>query len=443
MKPYSKYIPSGIQWIGNIPEHWMSMPLKRLSDITLGKMLTPEDKGGYVFKPYLRAQNLQWFQPNVNDVNEMWFSENELNQYRIYRGDLLVSEGGEAGRTCIWNDEIPEVYFQNSVNRVKVNSDNLPKYFLYQFAMMGFCGHFNAIVNKVSIAHLTKEKLKETVFITPPLTEQTTITNFLDHKTAQIDNAITKKQQLIELLEEERKAIVNEAVTKGINKKIKLKSTGVDWLGEVPEHWQIKKIKHTSYVKGRVGWNGLRSDEFLDNGYSYLITGTDFENGLISWNTCYHIDKERYEEDPFIQLQENDLLITKDGTIGKTAVVKDLNGYACLNSGIFVVRPLNGFYITSFLYYILNSNVFTQFINFTSSGSTIQHLYQNVFNEFKFTVPPISEQKDIVNYIGKQTAKINNTISQISQEIELLKEYRQSLIFEAVTGKIKIEVQKN
>jgi type I restriction enzyme S subunit len=116
----------------------------------------------------------------------------------------------------------------------------------------------------------------------------------------------------------------------------KYKDSGVEWIGEMPEGWEVKKIKHRCYVKGRVGWNGLKSSEFMTKGYAYLITGTDFKKDVIDWNNCYHIDQTRYEEDPFIQLQNEDLLITKDGTIGKLAVVSDLDKPACLNSGILL-----------------------------------------------------------------------------------------------------------
>jgi type I restriction enzyme S subunit len=177
------------------------------------------------------------------------------------------------------------------------------------------------------------------------------------------------------------------------------KDSGIDWIGNIPKDWGLKKIKHGSYVKGRIGWKGLKSDEFLTEGYAFLVTGTDFHYGIIDWETCYHIDQFRYDEDPYIQLRENDLLITKDGTIGKVAIVKGLNGYACLNSGIFLVRPINGIYETEFLYWMLNSNVFNEFINFIRTGSTISHLYQNVFVEFIFPVPPRKEREAIVNFL--------------------------------------------
>jgi type I restriction enzyme S subunit len=121
------------------------------------------------------------------------------------------------------------------------------------------------------------------------------------------------------------------------------KNCGVAWLGEIPEYWGIKRIKDTTYLKGRVGWKGLTSDEYLDEGYAYLVTGTDFSDRFIHWNDCHCVERDRYEDDPFIQLRNGDLLITKDGTIGKLALVKNLDRPACLNSGIFLVRPENSY----------------------------------------------------------------------------------------------------
>jgi len=102
------------------------------------------------------------------------------------------------------------------------------------------------------------------------------------------------------------------------------KDSGVEWIGEIPENWDLKRIKHTTYVKGRIGWKGLKSDEFLEESDSFVVTGTDFKNGKVQWKTCYQIPQERYDEDPFIQLKEGDILITKDGTIGKIAVVRKM-----------------------------------------------------------------------------------------------------------------------
>ena len=211
------------------------------------------------------------------------------------------------------------------------------------------------------------------------------------------------------------------------------KDSGVEWFKKIPEGWDVKKIKHRCYVKGRVGWKGLKFSEFLLTGYSYLVTGTDFEGGKVNWEGCYHIDKDRYEEDPYIQLQENDLLITKDGTIGKLAIINKLEKPACLNSGIFVIRSVNKDFSTRYLYWVLMSNIFSQFNKYTSYGSTIQHLYQNVFTEFSFGFPSLEEQIAITNFLDRKTAEIDALIAQKERLLELFEEEKTAIINHAVT----------
>lgn len=213
----------------------------------------------------------------------------------------------------------------------------------------------------------------------------------------------------------------------------KYKDSGIEWIGEIPEQWDVKKIKHRCYVKGRVGWKGLKSSEFLTNGFSYLVTGTDFKNDTVDWDNCYHIDEERYNEDPYIQLQNEDLLITKDGTIGKLAVVTNLDKPACLNSGIFVVRSTKEDFSTRYLLWVLKSSTFTDFNGLTAYGSTIQHLYQNVFVEFAFAFPPVQTQISIADYLRKKTTEIDQIIANKQKLIALYEEEKQAIINQAVT----------
>lgn len=211
--PKVKMKDSGIDWLGEIPKHWEVKRLKYISTIVLGKMLTSEDKGNYFLKPYLRAANLNWINVNIDDVKEMWFSDKELKKYRLNKNDLLVSEGGEVGRTCIWKEELDECYIQNSVHKVTMNDNCEPHYFLQQFYMFGKKGAFDLIVNRISIAHLTVEKLKEVEFIAPPLKEQQSIVRHIETECTRIDAKIAKTQKLIELLTEYRTALISEVVT--------------------------------------------------------------------------------------------------------------------------------------------------------------------------------------------------------------------------------------
>jgi len=212
----------------------------------------------------------------------------------------------------------------------------------------------------------------------------------------------------------------------------KYKDSGVEWLGEVPEGWDTSKIKYSTYVKGRIGWQGLKSDEFVDTG-PYLVTGTDFVRGKINWETCYHVSENRYKEDPYIHLRNSDLLITKDGSIGKIAIVEKLSDKATLNSGIFLIRCIDKTYVTKYMFYLLNSDIFISFIDFKKAGTTISHLYQNVFVDFSYPQPPLPEQTTIATFLDCETARIDALIEKKERLIALLEEKRAALISHAVT----------
>ncbi|MGI5912411.1 MAG: restriction endonuclease subunit S [Syntrophomonadaceae bacterium] len=216
-----------------------------------------------------------------------------------------------------------------------------------------------------------------------------------------------------------------------------MKDSGIDWIGLIPDEWKLTKIKYNTYVKGRIGWQGLRAEEFTDDG-PFLVTGTDFINGKVLWSNCYHISNKRYKEAPEIHLMNNDLLITKDGSIGKLAIVKDCPDKAILNSGIFVTRCTNEQYLTKYMFYILSSIIFKVYIDLSSNGSTIQHLYQATFINFCFALPELREQQKITNFLDIKTAQFDSIISKKELLIKKLEEAKKSLISEVVTGKVKI-----
>lgn len=213
-----------------------------------------------------------------------------------------------------------------------------------------------------------------------------------------------------------------------------MKDSGIKWIGAIPRDWNTIKIKHCANLKGRIGWQGLNSSEYKDKG-SYLITGTDFKNGIISWNTCVRITKERFQEAPEIHIKENDLLITKDGTIGKVALAESAPQQVSLNSGVLLIKLLHeNTYYRKFLYYILLSKVFWDWYHSSKTGnSTIQHLYQEKFKEFSYPICDYTRQVAIADYLDCKCGKIDSTIEREKQVIEKLKAYKQSMITEAVT----------
>lgn len=210
------------------------------------------------------------------------------------------------------------------------------------------------------------------------------------------------------------------------------KDSGVKWIGTVPADWTLLKMKHYSYMKGRIGWQGLTADEFIEEG-PYLVTGTDFERGRVCWDRSYHISKKRYNEAVPIQLKVGDLLVTKDGTIGKLAYIDELPGKASLNSHLLVIRPVGGKYINRFLYWVLGSSVFQGYYELVSYGSTMDSLSQEKIGEFEFYAPPIDEQRAIAIFLDKECGKVDSIVADIERQIEILQAHRISLVTEAVT----------
>jgi type I restriction enzyme S subunit len=206
--------PSGIEWLGEVPEHWEVQRLKNVANVVLGKMLTTEARGGEgAFKPYLRSTNVQWIKPDVRDVKEMWIAKAEMAQLRVRKGDLLVSEGGDVGRACMWSDELPECYIQNSVHRVAAKPTMLPEFLFHQFFVYGKRGRFNAMVNRVSIAHLTREKLVTIPFTVPRVEEQQAICRWITDECQPLDDAIARTEEEIKLIREYRDRLISDVVT--------------------------------------------------------------------------------------------------------------------------------------------------------------------------------------------------------------------------------------
>ena len=211
-----------------------------------------------------------------------------------------------------------------------------------------------------------------------------------------------------------------------------MKESGIDWIGQIPEEWEVIKVKFFTYMKGRIGWQGLKADEFIDEG-PYLVTGTDFKNGRVNWDTAYHISQKRYEQAPEIQLKQGDLLVTKDGTVGKLALIDELPDSASLNSHLLVLRPLFNRYDNHFLYYVLSSLEFKNYFQKVSIGSTMDSLSQEKMGEFIFALHNINVQNSISRYLDKKTAQLDKVKALLEEQIQKLKDYRASLIYETVT----------
>ncbi len=271
----------------------------------------------------------------------------------------------------------------------------------------------------------------------PSETEQQKIAQFLDHETAKIDTLIEKQQRLIELLKEKRQAVISHAVTKGLNPNAAMKDSGVEWLGEVPEHWEFPSpIKYISSLKGRLGWQGLKAEEYIDEG-CYIVSSAHFSNHQIQWDACPHISFERYELDSNIQLAEGDILLMKDGAaMGKLAYVDYLPDKACLNSHLLLFRLIKKSYDPKFMYYFMQTEFFQGYIKVNGTGATFLGISQQAIGNYRVAFPPFTEQQKIVEFLDSERAKFDTLIKKAESAIELMQERRTALISAAVTGKI-------
>lgn len=218
-----------------------------------------------------------------------------------------------------------------------------------------------------------------------------------------------------------------------------MKDSGIKWIGNIPDTWNVIKVKYNCSLKGRIGWQGLTTDEYIDEG-PYLITGTDFNvnEGIINWDSCVHVSEWRYDQAPEIQVRNGDLLITKDGTVGKVAIVTDMIDKTTLNSGVMVIRPTEDTYETKFLYYVLKSEEFWKWFNYINSGNTtISHLYQHDLNHFYFAVTDKVEQSAIIDFLDKKCQQADVIINKVKAQIDILMNARLSVITEVVTQGVR------
>jgi len=203
-------------------------------------------------------------------------------------------------------------------------------------------------------------------------------------------------------------------------------------IGIIPIDWNVHNIIENSTLKARIGWQGLTTAEYLEVGDYFLITGTDFLNGRIMWETCHYVNRERFIQDLNIQVKTGDILITKDGTIGKVAYINNLPNNATLNSGVFVVRPKGNAYLPIFLFYIFNSFYFNDFLRKLVAGSTINHLYQKDFISFKFPLPYLKEEQTA---IATALSDVDALIENLEKLIEKKRNIKQGVMQELLRPK--------
>jgi type I restriction enzyme S subunit len=442
---YSSTKPSDFEWLGAIPQEWDASLVKRWYCVTLGKMLQPNQLSPLdTEEPYLRAANITWSGVDISDVRSMWFTPYDKLKYRLAQGDLLVSEGGDVGRSAIWDGAIEECYFQNAINRIRERSGGNNRFLYYWMHFLKHIGYIDLICNKSTIAHYTAEKVQDSPCICPSPEEQYAIANFLDRETAKIDTLIDKQEKLIKLLEEKRQAVISHAVTKGLNPDVRMKDSGVEWLGEVPEHWTVTKFGFVKTVLTDFTANGSFADlkknvEYLEgSGYARLIRLTDLRKNLTE--SGIWINELAYNYLSKSALFGGEFLLANVGAYaGLFWQMPEVKYPASLAPNMFMAKFDTKKVSQDFMAVIGQSHpVFSQLRLSATSSAAQPKLNKDDFKAIRFAHPDLKEQCEIVEHIEAETDGLNQIIQQSEKAKQLLKERRTALISAAVTGKIDV-----
>ena len=433
---YEHYKESGVEWLGEVPEHWGVKPLKRGFYVCLGKMLQPEARSPEdEILPYLRAANIQWSGVDVSDVKVMWFSPREQQQLTLKVGDLLVSEGGDVGRSAVWQAELDVCYFQNAINRIRAKENNFNRFLYYWMSTIKDKGFIDIICNKSTIAHFTAEKVAAVPVPYPSLPEQHAIAAFLDRETAKIDALIAEQQRLIALLAEKRQATISHAVTKGLNLDAPMKDSGVEWLGEVPEGWEVCKLKRRTLVIT----DGAHVSPETEAGIYDFVSTKDIDVDSIDFEGCLKTSRQSY--DYLVQTGckpvLGDVLFSKDGTIGRTVVVIDEREFVVASS-LIIIRPDRACLDSAFLNYLCKSSLVSQQVDGFVKGAGLPRLSIQNLLKVVGVFPPLPEQQNIAVFLDHEVAQLDTLTAEAQRAITLQQERRTALISAAVTGKIDV-----
>ncbi len=438
MKKYDEYKDSGVAWIGEVPKHWEVCKLKHYSHIVLGKMLMtspPKDSEGlYTLEKYLKSKNVGWLQLFLDEdnIDEMWFNQYEKSIYKLQENDIVMNEGGDIGKVSCWRGVDFDCYIQNSINKITADYNRVNAGFLcYWLYNLSSLGYFWSIVSQISIAHLTKEKLSNSPVVLPPISEQIAIATYLDTHCAKIDNLIYIQQKRIALLQELKQSVITHAVTKGLNPNVEMKSSGVEWIGDVPKHWEIRKIKTLSAVKRGASPRPIDDPKYFaeDGEFSWVRIADVSASDKYLTTTTQKLSK--LGSSLSVKRFPGDIFISIAGTVGKP-IISSIK--CCIHDG-FVYFPYLKNMNTEFLYYIFMSG--QPYLGLGKMGTQL-NLNTETIGNIDIPYPPITDQAAIASYLDHKCATIDTSISNARHQIDLLQEYKQSLITEVVTGKYKV-----
>lgn len=429
MERYAAYKDSGVEWIGEIPEGWKAekfrWTLKQISR-------APEDDDEII--TCFRDGEVTLRKNRREDGFTM--SDKEIGYQHICNGDLVIhGMDGFAGAIGISDSN-------GKASPVLMVFDNLKqggdlRYYKYLLRIYALKNIFVALSTTIRVrsCDLNWNKLANIPLVVPSDSEQVAIADYLDKKTAEIDGIVEETERSIELLREYRKSVISEAVTHGLNQDAPMKDSGIEWIGKIPEGWHLSRLTWLcSFHNGDRGTNYPSGDDMVDEGVPFISTDA-IHGKTIDARACKFITEEKYNQLGGVKLQVNDIAYCLRGSVG-TCALNDVFECGTVASSLMVIRarscnPL-------WLYYILESELVSRQFNELMNGTCAANLAADDVSKFATVLPSLEEQREIADHLDAKTAEIDGLIADKEKQVELLKEYRKSLISEAVTGKFKV-----
>ncbi|EGR2468080.1 restriction endonuclease subunit S [Vibrio cholerae] len=428
-KAYSEYKRSNHEWLGDVPSHWDVVYSKWLFNERNDKanqsdeMLTASQKYGVI----PQGMFMQLEQQKVVQVQK---GHDILKQ--VKRNDFVISMRSFQGgiEFCEYNGAVSSAYVP-----LEPKTELNLSYFKYLFKSKPYIQALQATTNLVRDGQaLRYNNFLQVKLPVPQHNEAEKIGSFLDHETAKIDTLIAKQEKLIELLKEKRQAVISHAVTKGLNPDAPMKDSGVEWLGEVPEHWIHSTLKHYSDV---IDCKHITA-EFFDDGIPLASIG-EVKGWSVNLQTAKYTNEEYYTEliGGGRKPQVGDIIYSRNATVGEAAIVRDGLPPFAMGQDVCLIR-LNQKLHPEFAMYILHSGLISQQLELAMVGSTFKRINVDNIRNFLLAIPPYQEQKAITEELERLTSKYDSLISNAESAIDLMKERKTALISAAVTGKIDV-----
>lgn len=443
MERYSEYKDSGVKWLEEIPSHWEVVRLKNAFLKRISGSWGEEPNRSQRNTICLRIADFEYNRLRFQRKEEYTvrsYTINELDEKKLRNGDLLIekSGGGEktpVGRCVVYDLEMQDIMYANFMEKLSPREFVNSYYMCYLLSCLynqGMIWPYVKATTGIQNLDINSLLAKEYVFL-PPKSEQDAIARYLDTATSEIDKAIAMQQKMIDLLNERKQIIIQNAVTKGLDENVEMKESGVEWIGRIPKHWEVVRLSH---LTSKIGSGSTPKVGYVESGIIFLRSQNVYCEGL-KLNDVVHISANVHRNMSGTKVLPNDVLMNiTGGSIGRCFYVDETLGEANVNQHVSIIRPTS--IDTHYLKYYLQSYCGQIQVSLEQTGGNREGLTAKALAKFLITYPSQSEQKEIAAYLDSEMQRFDSAITNCQRQITLLQERKQIIINEVVTGKVRV-----